>query len=394
MDKVRFLWPLLLMANIIASGCSSLTGQIGITDVVRQDTTVYVLHDELDKTKTLRVRTEFRTNKKERLVRVEQFYSYEKNSIDDTVTYNHVSFLVGKPLNVQKSVGRVDSIFCGERLKETISYTNRFIRDTSCAFTFDNHKMDFYVDVNENAWVPYEINKYKYSSRLNGFQIKKTDKIFDSDNRTWVNNNVKIFSYNQSQQLTKEKHIFGWPSSIVREKYQYLYNKSDQLIKVKHWRKDANKKYLCVQTDGYEYDDMGRIIKKSSSSDNAVNLITAYVYDSVGRKTMEKVIINDEPSNITTYLYDDNGRLLEKKRHNTFINGELVQDQYDSRVIIYCDDDLGRLKESIEKSYNNGCLLWESKTVYNYNEKIGSVSIEEHTQFSNGEERTIFRYER
>ena len=93
-------------------------------------------------------------------------------------------------------------------------------------------------------------------------------------------------------------------------------------------KKDENYEFTVSWVrigNSFKYDDWGRLIEKTYSSNASSDLLenSIYEYDSNGNLLLEKKLRNNQKTNEITYLYDENTKFLKSQLNRDFINNAI-----------------------------------------------------------------------
>lgn len=400
---MKTLCKLLCLWAIILPSCGNPKLAVNHTNISNQyDTIVDIRHD------TVVARYYYASNKWSNKIDIAKESLLGNNDRLLTHTRFHYELfgeesdtIVGCLITVERS----DSLFKQDRLMMTIDFATNNQKDTT--FVFDNHEIKVFVNQNEQDWIPIHINKYSYN--LNGLLVSEKENVFYDNSGSKITSITK-YKYNTDSKLIKAKCIFGaYGSSKNKVKKNYTYDNHGKVLSVAENGKDiingkyTNKKRFEYDNQGncirefsnsyllyeYEYNDTGKITRKISTPNYTTKILEIYEYDSAGRVSKETSTINDTLCWISTYQYNEAGRLLTKTFINDFNNNQPTS--YERRINEY--DHSGRLEKKVVTYYSNGIQNSNRITYYNYNEKNGSVSIEEFIQFKEDIiQQTLFMY--
>lgn len=200
-------------------------------------------------------------------------------------------------------------------------------------YSYDTVVTDFYYNDLQQLNIKRTLEKDIYYSWY-----------YEYDDKGNIKKEQKIRETNEGSSTTDFK--LGMQTLISLESFEYLVlsdkqikkkclNDEDRIYKEgiinyddKKRKIDENYEFIVSWVrigNSYKYDDSGRLIEKTYSSNATKDLkeIHVYEYDSKGNILLERKIINDIKTNETSYLYDENKTLLKSHLNRDFVNGTI-----------------------------------------------------------------------
>ena len=174
-----------------------------------------------------------------------------------------------------------------------------------------------------------ECDKNHYGTRSSLATLDYANYLFPQRWRAYFvgdNNFYKPEPFDERSFPVSIYHADGTP---IQEEKDY-YNKKDQLIKREYYNEEG-----LNFTEKFEYDENGKLIKKTTSSAQLMN-IEEYKYDLNGYLA-EKI---DNSANHYKYKYDGNGNIIETSfKNDNGGDGSATHYEYDSNgnIIMYED---------------------------------------------------------
>ena len=270
------------------------------------------------------------------------------------------------------------------------------------------------MDYNE---IGYDEIRYYYGYENDKVSTEKT--IFERDTEIgiyiYATKNKKIYEYNDKG-LVKAEKLYSYDTYVDDYVIEYEYDDMGRIVKKlyeNHSQKTINE---------YFYNEKGYITKETGGAieDEKSYYIKNYVYDADG-KLIKEEFQNTQESYMLEYSYDEYGRVMKKKKTNKtpHISEEIYTYEYevfyaedennDDKTISneYTNVDIEKIYapkieeykkavhmdyESFEKEYENGNLLVSDMLLY-FHRYGGIIEYSFYDVDKNGVDELMFSYD-